>query len=263
MLVLLVAAMPMASGYKRPPSEPQTNGSHVRAPRHRGARRRKAEQPQQVALGEVAHPQKRLSSAVGPLFYGNGRHHCTASVVDSPGGDLLVTAAHCIYGGGGYHSGMEFAPGYSEGAAPSGRWQAAAMFVDRQWVTSRAEDDDVGFILVRPNHGQTVEEAVGAERLGIGYGPVNQVTVTGYPTESGSPVICTRASSSWSPGQMRFDCDGFSGGTSGGPWVTGSGEVIGVIGGYQRGGDTPDVSYSPRFGDRVRALYNLAAASRP
>jgi hypothetical protein len=34
--------------------------------------------------------------------------------------------------------------------------------------------------------------------------------------------------------------------------------VVGVIGGYQLGGDTDDVSYSPYFGDDVQHLYQLA-----
>jgi hypothetical protein len=42
--------------------------------------------------------------------------------------------------------------------------------------------------------------------------------------------------------------------------ATGLGTVIGVIGGYEQGGDTPSVSYSARFGSSVRALYNKAVA---
>jgi hypothetical protein len=34
--------------------------------------------------------------------------------------------------------------------------------------------------------------------------------------------------------------------------------VIGVIGGYQQGGDTPSVSYSARFGALVADLYKTA-----
>jgi hypothetical protein len=57
---------------------------------------------------------------------------------------------------------------------------------------------------------------------------------------------------------MRVACPGFPDGTSGGPWVTG-GEVIGVIGGFQLGGDTPDVSYSPYFDDDIAKLYASVA----
>ena len=68
------------------------------------------------------------------------------------------------------------------------------------------------------------------------------------------------------PGQLEFDCDGYSDGTSGGPFLsevdqaTGQGLVIGVIGGYQQGGDTPDVSYSPVLGTNAAALYRKAVS---
>ena len=48
--------------------------------------------------------------------------------------------------------------------------------------------------------------------------------------------------------QLEFDCDGYTDGTSGSPFLigvdaaTGDGTMIGVIGGYQQGGDLPDVS---------------------
>jgi hypothetical protein len=66
---------------------------------------------------------------------------------------------------------------------------------------------------------------------------------------------------------MRFDCAGFTDGTSGGPFiarwspVTGQGTVIGVIGGYEQGGDLPQVSYSVAFGATVAALYQTAKAA--
>jgi hypothetical protein len=63
---------------------------------------------------------------------------------------------------------------------------------------------------------------------------------------------------------MRFNCDGFPNGTSGSPWVTnvnpstGLGTVIGVIGGYEEGGNTPQVSYSSYFDQDITDLYNTA-----
>ena len=80
------------------------------------------------------------------------------------------------------------------------------------------------------------------------------------------PVTCTARTRAFGPRQMEFDCGGYTDGTSGGPFLanvhpaTGAGWVVGVIGGYQQGGDTPSVSYSVRFGAAVRALYDQAAA---
>jgi hypothetical protein len=68
------------------------------------------------------------------------------------------------------------------------------------------------------------------------------------------------------PDQLEFDCGGYTDGTSGGPFLanvdtlTGQGTVIGVIGGYEQGGDTPQVSYSAMFEANVAALYLTAVA---
>ena len=64
-----------------------------------------------------------------------------------------------------------------------------------------------------------------------------------------------------------FDCPGYTDGTSGGPFLmdvkaaTGDGQVIGDIGGYQQGGDTPSVSYSSRFRASIAALFKTATSS--
>jgi len=42
--------------------------------------------------------------------------------------------------------------------------------------------------------------------------------------------------------------------------ATGQGSVIGVIGGYQQGGDTPQVSYAAIFSAAVTQLYATAEA---
>jgi hypothetical protein len=65
---------------------------------------------------------------------------------------------------------------------------------------------------------------------------------------------------------MVFDCDNYTNGTSGGPLLarvnskTGVGWVIGVIGGYELGGDTSNISYSPMFSSAILDLYDTAIA---
>jgi hypothetical protein len=66
--------------------------------------------------------------------------------------------------------------------------------------------------------------------------------------------------------QVVFRCAGYTDGTSGGPFLarvsraTGAGRVIGVIGGYEEGGNSPSVSYSSRFLANVAALYRRATS---
>ncbi|AXI76362.1 trypsin-like serine peptidase [Peterkaempfera bronchialis] len=87
-----------------------------------------------------------------------------------------------------------------------------------------------------------------------------------YPAGGQEPISCIGRSAQQDPHQMRLPCTGYTGGTSGSPWITEidprtrTGYVIGVIGGHQRGGDSPDVSYSAYFGADVRTLYERAVA---
>lgn len=207
--------------------------------------------------------------AVGALFTatgssGLGNHFCTASVVDSPHGDVVLTAAHCVSGAA--HAAMVFAPGYHDGAAPYGVWRVTRVIVDRNWISSANPDDDFAFLVVsRPGTGP-VQAVTGGERLGLGRPPGQRVRVIGYPDGAGAPVECENRARPFGPAQLEFDCGGYTDGTSGSPLVasvnpvTGLGTVIGVIGGYQRGGVTASVSYADQLGTGVAALYQEATA---
>src|SRR5215469_7050324 len=74
------------------------------------------------------------TAAVGALFTvkrGKLEHFCTAAVVHSTHGDLVITAAHCIQGRRlGAKSTVTFAPDYHDGKFPYGRWLVRSAFVD-------------------------------------------------------------------------------------------------------------------------------------
>ena len=206
--------------------------------------------------------------AIGALFtFSNGKlgtHFCTASVIQSPHGNLLVTAAHCVTGTTGA---IAFVPGYVNGNAPYGIWPVTRVFTDQAWETSASQDDDVAFLEVSDNDTSTpIEDETGAEQLGIGLPPVELTEIIGYPNGANEPVICQNWTKSFSATQLEFDCGGYPDGTSGGPFLvrvdqaTGQGTVLAVIGGYEQGGDYSDVSYSAAFGPAVRALYQHAVA---
>ncbi|MER5864435.1 trypsin-like serine protease [Kitasatospora sp. NPDC002040] len=208
-----------------------------------------------------------LNALVGAVFTHNsdGDHFCTASVVDSAGQNLIVTAAHCVYDPvAGQRSDLVFVPGYRDGETPSGVWPLASITVDQSWRDSGNQDMDVAFAVVKPQNGQQVQQVLGANRLGVNKGYQLPVKVTGYPSSGEVPITCGNRTTEQSPTQLRIDCPDYTGGTSGSPWVTDfdpdtkTGTVVGVIGGYQEGGDTPDTSYSSYFGDQVQSLYDRA-----
>jgi V8-like Glu-specific endopeptidase len=208
--------------------------------------------------------------AVGALFTTSagrlGQHFCTASVVDSPAGDLVITAAHCVTGTPGT---VDFVPGYDHDSKPYGVWTVTKVYVDQAWSSSSSQDDDFAFLRVsEPGSSVPVEDVTGAERLATGT-PVSRqlVQVIGYPNATNQPFTCQNSLRQPMEGQLEFDCGGYTNGTSGGPFLsevdqaTGQGLVIGVIGGYQQGGDTPQVSYSAVLGANAAALYKQAVAT--
>ncbi|MGO9295760.1 MAG: hypothetical protein ACLP52_18110, partial [Streptosporangiaceae bacterium] len=81
------------------------------------------------------------------------------------------------------------------------------------------------------------------------------------------PIRCSAPARAFDPGKLRqmvFDCDGYRDGTSGGPFLaevrkkTGAGRLVGLIGGYETGGRSPNISYSPQLGSRIQNLYDTA-----
>ena len=206
--------------------------------------------------------------AVGALFTLSGgqlgRHFCTASVVESPRGDLVITAAHCVSGMAPGQ--IAFVPDYRNGVAPYGVWLTSEVLSDGVWQASNDPDHDVAFLVVHRtgSSGDRIQDLTGGEELGIGWSARAWVDVIGYPDGTDRPISCQHESKPLGASEMEFDCGGYTDGTSGGPFLgrvnpsTGDGTVIGVIGGYEQGGDIASVSYSPGFGRAVQALYQIA-----
>jgi V8-like Glu-specific endopeptidase len=213
--------------------------------------------------------------AVGALFTKNpdgslGGSYCTASVVNSSTGDIVVTAAHCVAGPSGTAVGLLFVPGYHDGQTPYGVWPITQVFVDPHWQQNSDPDYDVAFLVVKQtNSAIQVQDVIGGvgEQLAVNPGYTDMVRVIGYPAGQPQPVQCQNSTTEMSPTQLQWDCANYPGGTSGGPFLanvdptSGLGTVVGVIGGYQTGGNTPAVSYSAYFGGFVQTLYDQATAA--
>ena len=210
---------------------------------------------------------------VGALFFTTGghSHFCTASVVDSSAGDIALTAAHCVYSGS-YAADIVFVPQWHDGHSPHGLWAVARITVPPGWLSSRDPNLDYAFLTIAPQErsGIQLQRVTGGLRLGVNLGFRHKIYVIGYNDTDSEPVGCSTASARFNSAQMKFYCNSYRDGTSGGPWildfnrVTGSGIVFGNIGGYERGGDFPYLSYSPYYGSAVLRLFQQAQrALRP
>jgi hypothetical protein len=202
------------------------------------------------ATGAIFYP-----SLLGLLPLLGGPHFCSASVLHSPSRNLVATAAHCVFGTG---VGIEFAPLLHHNALPAGTWSVQRIYIDPEWTKSFDPRHDVAILRVAPRAGKQLEDVVRGQPLGtpIAGAPV---TVSGYPMGSrGRPITCT-APLTLVDGYSGIGCSGFGDGTSGGPWVQ-AGHLVGVIGGLEQGGCSPDVEYSTPFGASAAALVARAVA---
>ncbi|MFF2041615.1 trypsin-like serine peptidase [Kitasatospora sp. NPDC058170] len=218
--------------------------------------------PSPVALGTTAvAPATPESATVGALFTGAvapGGHFCTASVLHSATGNLLLTAAHCLSS----TAGVTFAPGYRDGTAPYGTWRVTAIHTTTGWSQDGDQDEDFAILETASSGGRRIEDVVGANQLGTDEPFGTTVRLYGYPAGSEDPVLCTNTTGRQGTYQRVVDCPDYPGGTSGGPWIsTATGHVVGAIGGYQEGGDSPDTSYSAYFDHTIATLYGEAVKS--
>lgn len=218
------------------------------------------------------------TSKVGRLYFSlpnvkTGRlelFECSASSVTSANESVLVTAGHCLTQNGRTSQNVVFIPGLNGQSQPHGTWSAQTTFATPQWTsgnqaTAAALNYDVGFVVLARKGGQTLSDTVGS--FGIGFGaPLDRVTVFGYPAASGNVLkYCTgyRFSDPADTTDQGTMCT-MSGGSSGGPWLSGldaaagTGTVTSVVSfSYDA---SPQVLYGPLFGDVVKAQYDRAQA---
>jgi len=216
----------------------------------------------------AAMPRSTLTlglPAIGALYASaeTTEHGCSASVVDSPRGNTLITAAHCVSGSG---AGMVFAPGEHGGDAPYGRWTVTSAHVAPRWVKGQDPHDDVAFLTVAPQDvgGRLtdIQQVTGGYPLGSTARAGQPVSVTAYPVgTTNDPITCT-AKVYLTGGFPSFNCRGYVNGTSGAPWLRATShglEIVGLIGGLHQGGCVPDTSYSPRLAVAAHATYRRAS----
>ncbi|RLV09973.1 hypothetical protein CTZ27_01595 [Streptomyces griseocarneus] len=217
-------------------------------------------------------------SSTGP----DGPTYCTASVVHSAGRNLVLTAGHCaksLAGGGKQVFVPQYRKGLDAAHQPYGIFPVDRVFTDPRYTkNSKGPDSDLdfGFARVSPNaQGANVEDRTGALRLTPTPRWTSTVTVVGYPASHNpgqKAVSCTVPTTRLTGlHQLRMDCGGFYGGTSGSPWIadydarTRTGDIVGNLGGWNGGGNaTGDdwISYSPVHGQEIQALYQDAVADR-
>lgn len=198
---------------------------------------------------------------VGAIFLGGqSLHTCTASVLHSSTGDLILTAAHCLAGG----VDASFVPAFAESARPQAFWHVDAVYLDPRWVANQnpLADFAVARVSRQDDDGSVEAEAGGGMTIGSSPPKGTDIAVTGYGLGvGGAPVGCT-ARVALERGYPAIRCAGLVDGTSGSPWFVGA-TVVGVTGGLEGGGCDENVSYTSPFDGAITALLARAEAGGP
>ncbi|HEY5842850.1 MAG TPA: trypsin-like peptidase domain-containing protein [Mycobacterium sp.] len=213
--------------------------------------------PAPVPTAAAVAPDPRI----GAIFLGGGDTHvCTASVLHSSTGDLVLTAEHCLADG----IEADFVPAFQGEADSSAMWRVTAVYLDPRWVADEDPLADYAIVRVSRAGSAPIEAQVGsALSLGATPAPGSVVSVTGYPLGvGGGPVGCRGTIGVADGGYPSLLCGGLVDGTSGAPWISES-TVTGVTGGFDGGGCDADVSYSAPFDDNTSRLLARAQAGGP
>lgn len=191
----------------------------------------------------------RAGSAVGQIVSGDDSS-CTATVVGSDSGQVVVTAAHCVFvpetdvfGGGysltadpGWVDDLQFIPGRVRDDAPFGVWQVENVWVDQRWQDTGDPAFDVAFLRIAELDGRTVAEVAGSQGIRFDSGVPTTVTALGYPTlppfDGTTLRYCSTDAAAADPafafeGAVGMDC-AMTPGASGGPWLAGFDETDGT-----------------------------------
>lgn len=205
--------------------------------------------------GRAAPPEP--DPRIGAVFFGNTPlHTCSGGVLDTPAHDLVLTAAHCVVGPG---AAISFSPGYHDGTSPLGKLDVTQVYLDPRWIDGN--DPHADYAVLR------VAEPILIAGLKLSTAPAvgTAVTVSGYTVGLGDrPLVCSSTTTLTQDDYPTTTCPGFGNGTSGSPWVTDAGDVVGLIGGLHEGGCPPDpANFSPPFDEHTAELVRRAVDNAP
>ena len=221
--------------------------------------------PERLGPKSVRPDNLATTATQGRVFFYNAVTQldasCSAGTVNTPKGDMVVTAAHCVYANFSYMQDWIYVPAYYNGPTGWGTWFASNMGVTSSWKFNANPYDDFAIVNVAPaSNGRTLVQTAGANGLVTDQSYIQNVVIWGYPgsyNDGLTPEYCTVTTFQSGP-LVGAPCN-LSQGASGGPWLTSYNAATGL--GYEFGETSTENStysdnYSPYFGSDFISLYN-------
>jgi V8-like Glu-specific endopeptidase len=213
-----------------------------------------------------------------PTATGVELYQCSGSVIESPAGNVVLTAGHCVIDPetGDVARSVVFVPGYREGSEPYGAFAAESWSATPEWEQTAGapepdEAGDLAMLRLAPgtSDGASVEATVGG--LSIAFETSREQTYTqwGYPGEAPYDGEILYSHTTPFAGVDRFYpaatapikiASDFTAGASGGPWTVGPATDPTVVSltDYAYEFD-PGHVYGAWFGAAARGVYEEAA----
>jgi hypothetical protein len=205
-------------------------------------------------------------------------YKCSGSVIDSPAGDVVLTAGHCVIDPetGAVAESVIFDPGYRETNKPYGDFAASSFVTTPEWSSTAATSDpdeagDLAFLVLAPSvkTGQSVEATVGGFQVAFEQPREGTYTQWGYPADPpyNGEILYSHttpyagADLSYPAGERPIKiASDFTAGASGGPWTVGPASAPTVLSltDYYYEND-PRHLYGAYFGSAARKVYEAAA----
>jgi hypothetical protein len=209
-----------------------------------------------ISVPGSAPVTRGLNETTGRLLFSanGGDYICTATVVASNNKSVIATARHCGFNDGGTN--YRYAPNYSGGNTPHGWWD----WKTAGWVSGGdGITDDVAFIVLNQKDGRPVGDVVGTNGIAFNQ-PIDQYAyLVGIPGDKDVVFRCEAQAYAGPQNQQLMDnCDGMSGGASGGSWNVNP-QPDGWA--YQTGtyfGSYGSAAAGSRFGDVAYEVWNGA-----
>lgn len=195
---------------------------------------------------------------------------CSATIVNSSGGNTVWTAGHCIHTGGQGGStttNWAFVPAYDDdlaNPAPYGTWTARAVYVTPEWFYNADFAHDMGVAIMNTRNGWNIVRYFGGQGFLVHRGTNNSINAFGYPGESpfdGGNLIRCASGTVADSGRIRISCD-MTRGASGGAWLLQWDGSWGYLNGVNSTLNRivgPTLWWSPYFGNSASALYSFTA----
>ena len=149
-------------------------------------------------------------------------------------------------------------PYYNNGAQPYGQFAAEQFRTFNSWMGSSDLTRDVGMVTTYANNLGKVVNVVGGNGLSWDCPKSLAITILGYPAEApynGTwQQYCTGTTSDWGS-TIALHC-GFTGGSSGSPWLRAYNGSLGNVNGDMSTLDSNGWNASPYYDDAVKSMFD-------